>query len=177
MKKQKRCNWVFGYGSLVCPDSLSKTLERSTTPGFDVFPAVLKGFKRSWCVTSVSLGGRVYLGIEKSSESPVLGVLIRAYTANEDLRKLDAREGLYHRVELNQDDLAPFGRWILPRNARFLTYIPHFRIPVSPLRHHISQGYAAVVDRGARGWGEEFYAAFDVEPCALEVRRDSYGED
>ena len=40
--------WVFGYGSLVSPESFGRTLGRELVPGIDFFEAELTGFGRRW---------------------------------------------------------------------------------------------------------------------------------
>src|SRR6187549_356915 len=40
--------WVFGYGSLVDPESLGRTLGRQVTPGVDFLAAELTGWGRRW---------------------------------------------------------------------------------------------------------------------------------
>ena len=40
--------WVFGYGSLVDPESLGRTLGRQVTPDVDFLAAELTGWGRRW---------------------------------------------------------------------------------------------------------------------------------
>lgn len=177
MTKKKRQNWVFGYGSLVNSISVQQTLQRSVDPGRDILPVFLNGFVRSWCVSSAGLRGRTYLGIERvpDYDCRVLGVLIRAFTANRDLDKLDVREGLYRRVELPVDMFEAFGEWEVPRNARIMTYLPQFRITPDPSRNYVSKSYLSIVVAGVKSWGDAFVSEFEVEqPRSLPIKEDLY---
>ena len=50
--------WVFGYGSLVSPESFGHTLGRGFERGVDFHPAVLRGYGRRWNYGVMSFVGR-----------------------------------------------------------------------------------------------------------------------
>ncbi|MGI9613375.1 MAG: gamma-glutamylcyclotransferase family protein [Acidimicrobiales bacterium] len=101
---------VFGYGSLLDPDSIGRTLERSMSQE-DIVPASLAGYVRRWNVASdqstVSrgyvdgsgerwLGHIVFLGIEPMPGGTVPGGLVAVSDA--ELGRLDRRERNYDRI-------------------------------------------------------------------------------
>jgi cation transport regulator ChaC len=103
---------VFGYGSLLDPNSIGRTLERSMRQE-DIVPASLAGYVRRWNVASdqstVSrgyvdssgerwLGHIVFLGIEPMRSSVVPGGLVAV--SDEELGRLDRRERNYDRISV-----------------------------------------------------------------------------
>lgn len=100
--------WVFGYGSLVSPISLGSTLGRSPVPGVDFLAAECEGFARRWNYgvryAPGSLEGRadldvlVFLGLVAAPDTWTNGIVARVNS--EELRRLDARERDYDRVEI-----------------------------------------------------------------------------
>lgn len=114
-----RVAWVFGYGSLVSPASLARTIGRLTKPGTGFHPATLAGYGRRWNygvghVTGswtavdgreISDGTIVALGLVESVDEKVNGA-IASLTADE-LADLDHRERNYDRVDVSHliDDI------------------------------------------------------------------------
>lgn len=107
-----RTCWVFGYGSLVSPASMARTIKRVAEPGLDFFEANLSGYGRRWNYgvehivatwtlddgTSVDDGVIVALGIIESTNDSVNGVI--ASLTDDDLAYLDRRERNYDRVDV-----------------------------------------------------------------------------
>lgn len=104
--------WVFGYGSLVSPDSLSSTLQRDVTVGVDVVEADLFGWGRRWnygvggVAVSWDVDGRrvergtiVALGLVASPDERVNGIIARVDP--DELARLDRRERDYDRVDVS----------------------------------------------------------------------------
>lgn len=103
--------WVFGYGSLVSPESFGRTLGRELRPGIDFFEAELTGFGRRWnygVMHSVGVwtddhGGEhertiVALGVVHAEAETVNGVV--GYVEFDELTDLDRRERHYDRVDV-----------------------------------------------------------------------------
>ncbi|MEM8620478.1 MAG: gamma-glutamylcyclotransferase family protein [Actinomycetota bacterium] len=103
--------WVFGYGSLVSPESISRTIDRRPEFGVDVFVAHLDGYGRRWNYGSIVLRGDwshnganiedgvvISLGVVAGEGERCNGVVF-AVTADE-LAALDWRERDYRRVEV-----------------------------------------------------------------------------
>ncbi|MFK7918965.1 MAG: dephospho-CoA kinase [Ilumatobacter sp.] len=107
-----RTTWVFGYGSLVSPTAMSRTITRVAEPGVDFFEAELSGYGRRWNYGVMHIAGSwttddgaqiddgviVALGLEASASESVNGVI--ASVTDEELANLDRRERNYDRVDV-----------------------------------------------------------------------------
>lgn len=122
--------WVFGYGSLVSPDSLGRTLGRPVSVGVEVLEAELSGYQRRWNygighVTGWWTGddGRhqectiVALGLVAAAELAVNGVVVQV--SPDELEQLDHRERHYDRV-----DVTDLVRTVTPVDGGVVTYVP-----------------------------------------------------
>jgi cation transport regulator ChaC len=105
--------WIFGYGSLVSPESLATTIGRTVTPGTGMHVAELSGFGRRWNYGSKVLRGDwtnddgtevvgglvVSLGVVRASEESINGVI---FAVDEiELTDLDWRERAYDRIDVS----------------------------------------------------------------------------
>lgn len=103
--------WVFGYGSLVSPESFGRTLGRDMLPGIDFFEAELTGFGRRWNYGVMHSTGVwvdalglehdrtiVALGVVESASESVNGVV--GWVDLDELTDLDRRERHYDRVDV-----------------------------------------------------------------------------
>ena len=144
--------WVFGYGSLVSPESFGHTLGRGFHRGVDFHPAVLRGHGRRWHYGVMSLVGRsdehdgstrswtiVALGIAAADGETTNGVI--GWVADDELPSLDARERNYDRVDVT--DLTDVSR---PVEGRIVTYVPQ-REPIAHYEAARDRGEAAVERR------------------------------
>lgn len=147
---------MFGYGSLVSPESFGHTLGRGLRRGDDFHPAVLRGYGRRWNYGVMSLVGEsdepdgsirswtiVALGIEASPDAITNGVI--GWVADDELALLDQRERNYDRVDVTDlTDVAPeVGRSV---EGRVVTYVPQ----PAPIEHYLAareRGEAAVERR------------------------------
>jgi dephospho-CoA kinase len=106
-----RTSWVFGYGSLVSPASMARTIKRVAEPGVDFFEAELSGYGRRWNYgvehivaswelddgTVVDEGVIVALGLVEAPGETVNGVI--ASLSADELAYLDRRERNYDRID------------------------------------------------------------------------------
>jgi cation transport regulator ChaC len=103
--------WVFGYGSLVSPQSFGETLGRTLDFGTDLFAAELRGFGRRWNYGVMHVTGRrrdqhgaevehtlVALGIVPAEGESVNGVV--GWVSDDELQALDRRERHYDRADV-----------------------------------------------------------------------------
>ncbi len=146
--------WVFGYGSLVSPDSFGHTLGRRPQLGVDFFEAEVAGYGRRWNYgivhstgTAPDESGRmqswtiVALGVVASATEIVNGVV--GWVSNEELVGLDRRERYYDRVDVTSSATVHGHADV---TARIVTYVPR-REPRERYEHARDNGAAAVDQR------------------------------
>ncbi len=171
--------WVFGYGSLVDPDSLGRTLGRTVTPGADFVAAELSGWGRRWNygvghVTGswqrrdgvvIDDGVIVALGVVASVDESANGIVARV--SDIELTALDQRERDYDRVDVTAS-VSITGAPLEP-GARIVTYVP---------RPSAIERYETARDRGRAGIRGTYWGLVDAAfamwgPAALERYRSS----
>ncbi|KAG4105716.1 hypothetical protein H8356DRAFT_1633053 [Neocallimastix lanati (nom. inval.)] len=98
-----RPNYVFGYGSLINPDSRGCTVD--STKSARVIKVLAKGLERSWNYNCRDTYTAV--GVSKVENKSVAcnGVIIPIDDPLNDLPKLDEREHDYRRVQLSREDI------------------------------------------------------------------------
>jgi cation transport regulator ChaC len=151
---------LFGYGSLVLPESASMTLGRDAGT---LLPAQLRGWKRRFsqgrdnltCEKTFECDGGwrpewiLGLNVEEGEDGagPVNGVVIELTEA--ELDRLDIREIRYDRVEVT--DLVD-GEGLADRIVTYKAKDFHFK-PEPPEDAVILATYAAAVEQGFEGLG------------------------
>lgn len=163
--------FVFGYGSLVDPESVQASLGREAAPG-DRFVTRLQGFCRQWNVAAHSdmrpeylllheqrpwSGWIVFLGLQEAADQEVLGAVFRV--SDEELASLDHREASYTRVAVG-DLLSPGVPWATDEPV--FTYVPTVAA-VQAAQQVGSAGvvmarYMRLIDRAFRTLGPDGYA-------------------
>lgn len=146
--------WVFGYGSLVSPDSFAHTLGRPLTPGVDFLEAEVAGYGRRWNYGVMSMVGEstgpdgepqnwtiVALGLIQAHGERVNGVI--GWVSQDELPALDRREQNYDRVDVS--DLATLADGV-DLDAPIVTYVPRAE-PRALYEAARDQGTAAVEQR------------------------------
>ena len=122
--------WVFGYGSLVSPESFGHTLGRPLLRGTDLHRAVLRGYGRRWNYGVTTFVGEtdepdgstrrwtiVALGIEAAAAETANGVI--GWVRDDELAALDERERNYDRV-----DVTGLTEITVPVEGSVVTYVP-----------------------------------------------------
>jgi cation transport regulator ChaC len=148
--------WVFGYGSLVSPESFGHTLSRVLTRGVDVHPAAVVGFGRRWNYGVMTTIGEsdepdgtrrswtvVALGITASEHETVNGVV--AWVTDDELDALDRRERNYDRVDVSDRITVAVDRSPVDRGP-VVTYVPRAE-PIEWYEAARDHGTAAVERR------------------------------
>lgn len=126
--------WVFGYGSLVKPASLARTVGRIAKRGDGFHSATLTGYGRRWNYgvgyvtgtwtaddgTEIVDGTIVALGLVESDNERVNGAIVSL--SADELADLDHRERNYDRVEVTHlvEDIEDVDLMGLP----VVTYVP-----------------------------------------------------
>jgi dephospho-CoA kinase len=164
--------WVFGYGSLVSPESFGATLGRELRPGVDLRRAELAGFGRRWNYgvrhtvgTSPEPDGSsriwtiVALGLVAADAEVVNGVV--GWVDDVELVGLDRRERHYDRVDVT-DRVVADGAVSGP----IVTYVPqpaaehHFEAARAEGRAAIERRYWDLVDGAFAALGADQHAAY-----------------
>lgn len=140
-------HWIFGYGSLICAESRSRT--GVTGPALAV---EVKGLERSWNVALEDADLSV-VGIRRRPGRQAGGMLFPA--AEDQLPLFDAREKEYQRIELSHQQINSLGNQPLPP-GHYWVYLP----PEQSSPHPIAQSYLDVILHGCLQEGEAFAQHF-----------------
>lgn len=184
-----RSTWVFGYGSLVAPASIARTIGRPVTPETGFVAARLRGFGRAWNYGSlrqradwdgphgrVVQGVVVCLGLERHADLTCNGALVRVDA--DELAALDRRESDYDRVEVGDQTEHVAGALDGP----VVTYVPRpsaverYAAAKQEGRAAIRHGYVELVVDAFRELGNHHhdeYHASTPEPDVPIVRFES----
>ena len=155
--------WVFGYGSLVDPESLGRTLGRQVTPGVDFLAAELTGWGRRWNYgvghvvgtwrrsdgIEIDDGVIVALGVVAAADESVNGIVARV--SEIEIAALDQRERDYDRVDVTES--VSVDREALEPAARIVTYVP---------RPTAIERYEAARDHGRAGIRSSYWGLVDA---------------
>lgn len=91
--------FVFGYGSLICPHS--RAITAPSVAAKDSIPVMVKNVERTWAKRSRN--GMTAMGVRFKDEAECVGVLMPVN--DEELSKFDEREVGYNRVPLYLGDI------------------------------------------------------------------------
>jgi hypothetical protein len=166
--------WVFGYGSLVSPESFGATLRRELRPGVDFFDAEVGRFGRRWNYGVVHVTGTgddpsggtrdytiVALGLVRSERERVNGVV--GWVEDHELIELDHRERHYDRIDVSEDVSVDAGASF---DGRVVLYLPrreaiaHYEQARDRGSAAIDQHYWDLVDRAFAARGASAHAAY-----------------
>jgi cation transport regulator ChaC len=140
--------WVFGYGSLVSPESLATTIGRLVGPS-DIAVVDLVGYGRRWNYGAEHVRGAwthggvdvtdgivVALGLVVAAEESTNGVAFRA--TDDEIARLDRREADYDRT-----DVTELIRGQIPGGDTVVTYVPR-RSAIDRYERARDEGRAAI---------------------------------
>lgn len=143
-------NYVFGYGSLINPESRARTGYSGATA-----LVLVRGFQRSWNFVYPK-GRMTALGVIPLEKATANGVLVEIPEA--ELPLFDQREGGYKRVAVSRADVTGLNGQQIP-DGLFWLYVP--ASPGFPSADcPICQSYIDVVLKGCLELGESFAAEF-----------------
>ncbi len=159
--------WVFGYGSLVDPQSLGRTLARAVTPGVDFVEAELAGWGRRWNYgvghvsgswqradgTLIADGVIVALGVVRAGDESANGIVARV--SDLEIAALDVRERDYDRLDVTEsvELLGDRTRCTFAAGDRVVTYVP---------RRLAIERYEAARDAGRAGIRSTYWGLVDA---------------
>lgn len=92
--KSSSTHYVFGYGSLICPESRSIT--NPALAGKESLPVLIQDVERVWSARTSS--GYTAMGVRFQKGSECTGILIEVDP--DELADLDRREGAYNRLPM-----------------------------------------------------------------------------
>jgi hypothetical protein len=178
-------HFVFGYGSLICPDS--RAITAPTVAERSAIPVTVQNVERTWAKQSKR--GMTAMGVRFREGAECVGVLVPVN--DDELSQFDAREIGYDRVELQaeqvlqvpfleddyynntflgEDDIDPPQIWV---------YIQQEPIAATET-HPIVQSYLDIILRGCLTISEEFADAFMESTVGFhpsEISDDSDNDD
>ncbi|MBU2863025.1 gamma-glutamylcyclotransferase family protein [Reinekea marina] len=145
-------HYIFGYGSLICQDSRSRTGTSSKAYAIEV-----KGISRNWSVHTPDWPATAVSVTQKQS-SHCTGVYFEVDEAN--LKQFDRREQGYNRVQIPWESVAPSCTQPLPESGNLWVYVGKNN-NVTPLPERpIMQSYLDVILNGCLDFSEHFAARF-----------------
>ncbi len=174
-RRKKVHHYVFGYGSLICPESRS-----ITNPGLankEPLPVVIQDVERVWSARTVS--GYTAMGVQHREGAECTGILIEV--SGDELEDLDKREANYGRlpIRLENIDQVPFldedefyeddhpvfeakdetNDEVEMENVKVWIYMQSDPINADP-SHPIPQSYVDIIIRGCLTISEDFARSF-----------------
>lgn len=168
---------VFGYGSLICPES--RAITAPTVVDRKALPVSIKGVERTWTKKSL-LSRTTSMGVQFRDDATCVGVLIPV--DKDELQSFDEREVGYDRYEIQLHHVEPVPHLLgdkktadLYYNHTFLQpgfdwkseqarprvwiYVQQDPVPASP-QYPIAQSYVDIMLRGCLSISEEFAQEF-----------------
>lgn len=146
----KNKTYVFGYGSLMLPESIHNTLQRQSNK-YSLYDVTLHGYERSWDIMIPVFSDRLqkkidvlFLNITKNENSTIDGKMLEV--DDDELEKLSAREVNYNCIEITKDveNSHP-----IQRGDTVLTFIGEEKhlLKESAEKVYVMQNYLGIIDR------------------------------
>lgn len=144
-------HYIFGYGSLICQDSRSRT-------GFSgkAHPIEVNGIARKWSMHSPEWPATAVSAHDEEREISN-GVYFEVDSVN--LEKFDEREQGYQRVAVSWDRVKQMSLQSLPTQGTLWAYVGNEKGQPTPEKP-IMQSYLDVILNGCLDYGPEFAARF-----------------
>lgn len=144
-------NYIFGYGSLICKDSRSRTGVSG-----DAFPVEVKGIERRWSLHTPDWPATA-LGAHKHPTARCNGIYFPV--DDENLTRFDEREQGYSRIAIDWQDVVATSSKEKPSSGTLWVYVGHSS--KQPNKHKpIMQSYLDVILNGCLDYGEPFAKRF-----------------
>lgn len=144
-------HYIFGYGSLICQDSRSRTGISG-----QAHPIEVKGIARKWSMHSPEWPATA---VSAHDENNALsnGVYFKVDETN--LERFDEREKGYRRVAISWDQVKRLNDQSLPTQGTLWAYVGNERGQPS-LEKPIMQSYVDVILNGCLDYGQDFAVRF-----------------
>lgn len=165
---------LFGYGSLLNLESMSRTLERSLGPE-DVQVVSLEGYVRTWRYVTWSQFAidregeptrTVFLDLREKARCLCNGLVVPVRSS--EWERLDRREKGYERIEVTG---LVQGEW----NEPVYTYISREAFRYDAVRDQgavVAENYSRIIEQGIQKLGSEFRPGYErsTEPHSFPLR-------
>lgn len=153
--------YVVGYGSLI--DEQSK--KRTDPTAQESFPALVKGYKRSWVVHGNLPGfNATFLSVIEDKSSSFNGIIYKLNNSGQ-IQQYDKRETIYCRKELNFKALKIYSD-ALPAQKQIWIYSPAQKQNLPPTHDYpIVQSYVDLFIRGCIQIEEKFKIKNYAKDC------------
>lgn len=146
-------NFIFGYGSLICSDSRSRTGVSGPA-----FPIEVEGIARRWSLHSPDWPATA-VSAHLSQESSCNGVFFEVDNIN--LERFDAREAGYDRIEIPWQKVTNLTEDPLPETGVLWAYVGK-STGQPTLNRPIMQSYLDVILNGCLDISDDFASRFAV---------------
>jgi hypothetical protein len=143
--------YIFGYGSLICADSRSRTGVSS-----EAYAVSITGIARRWSVPVPDYGATA-LGAHQDENSHCNGVVFAV--DNDNLARFDQRERGYDRIRINWNQVQNLGHDPLPTAYPLWAYVGFDSDDPMPNRP-ILQTYLDVILNGCLAINSDFAERF-----------------
>lgn len=144
-------NYIFGYGSLICQDSRSRTGVSGEAHAIEV-----QGIQRKWSLQSPEWPATA-VGAHEEATARCNGVYF--HVDEQNLERFDEREQGYRRTKLSWHNVSQLSPQPLPSHGTLWAYVGEGAGQPSPERP-IMQSYLDVILNGCLDFGEAFAVAF-----------------
>lgn len=191
-RRKKAHHYVFGYGSLICPESRSVTNPNLIKR--EALPVVIQDVERVWSARTSS--GYTAMGVRFREGAECTGVLIEV--KKDELADLDQREAAYNRlpIQLENIDQVPFleeddyyeddhpvfeaqddsNLQVDDNNVKVWIYMQKDPIEADP-SHPIPQSYVDIIIRGCLTISEDFARSFIETTHGWKDEEDHWVDD
>lgn len=144
-------NYIFGYGSLICPKSRART-------GFSskAYPIEVQGIRRNWAVQPPDWPATA-VGAIKDDSALCNGVYFQV--DDQSLLQFDEREKGYERIELNWHMAKGLCNQPLPKTGKLWVYVG-FENNKPTNERPIVLSYVDVILNGCLSYNESFAKRF-----------------
>ena len=160
-------HYIFGYGSLICQDSRSRTGITS-----DASPVEVQGIQRRWSMHSPEWPATA-VSAHDSPKHRCNGVYFAVDADN--LKNFDRREQGYQRIQLPWSQVNPLSEQSLPSDGTLWAYVGNDTGEPSTARP-IMQSYLDVILNGCLNFGVDFTQRFtettELWQCLVDDRHD-----
>ncbi len=165
--------YLFGYGSLICPDSVARTLGRNADAG-RLKTVWLNGYERGWTVRDMARFNdepdprpTAFLNIAPHAGRRCNGIAVPITTA--DLEGFDRRERSYQRIDVSEMITPPLDR---PVHA-YVGCEPWTDMPDNTV---VAAKYGALVESAIARWGDAFTRDYHAttQPCVWPAITGDY---